>query len=198
MCGRFWLEGEIEDIAKYFGINKIEDKEFTKGEIFPTNFAPIITKTVDKNSKDVDKLITPFKWGFPFQNKSIINARAETIDIKPFFKNSFYNRRCLIPASAFFEWKKEDRSKTKYKIYKDEKYLLLGGIYNENSFVIITTQPNEEMSRIHDRMPLIIDKDKMDYWLFGDIEDAKHIININTNNKLIFTPQTEGQLKFLF
>ncbi|MCX7904335.1 MAG: SOS response-associated peptidase [Caloramator sp.] len=205
MCGRYWLEDDLLRISNYFGLKIMDFKNFTKGEVFPTNFAPIITKNVDKILEDVDKIILVYKWGFLLQNKAVFNARAETVHKKPFFRDSFVNRRCLAVANAFFEWKKEGKDKVKYKIKKESRFILLGGIYNSfkvresiiDAFTILTTPPNKEMEKIHDRMPLIVDEKDMDAWLFGDLKEAYRIININENNKLYFEIEENEQLKLI-
>jgi len=205
MCGRYWLEDDLLEISNYFGARPIDFKDFTRGEVFPTNSAPIITKNVDKILEGVDKIILIYKWGFPLQNKAVFNARTETVDKKPFFKDSFINRRCLAVANAFFEWKMEGKDKIKYKIKKESKFILFGGIYNSfkvgesiiNAFTILTTSPNKEMKDLHDRMPLIIDERDIDAWLFGDLKEAYRIIDSNHNNKLFFEREENEQLKWI-
>lgn len=205
MCGRFLLDSDIGDIVyryNYIGLDydlslKLE-KEINKHEISPTNSIPVIYKE-DKVKIDV------FKWGFPTWNKKVlINSRAETINEKAIFKDSFQNRRCIIPVNAFFEWKKTNNKNQKYRIYlKDTEIFSLAGIYKTfindkdekfSAFSIITTEPNEKMRNIHSRMPVILKKSKEKNWLDKNISirelntimkpyDEKNIIFLNLERK---------------
>lgn len=110
----------------------------------------------------------PMAWGFPKHEGSglIINARAETLLDKPFFRESALHRRCVIPASGFYEW---NRWKEKVTFRRgDSPVLYMAGIYREFHFVIVTTQANESMAPVHDRMPLILDEEEAAAWLCDD------------------------------
>jgi len=183
MCGRYAISTEEENVEFREILNKINEKfrdteELSKmktGEIFPTNIVPIIT--AGSNNK---KVVNLFKWGFPnFRNNSvIINARSETIEEKPTFRKIFHTKRCLIPASGFFEWKLIEDKKVKHLIRTaNRNFFYMAGFYNsftdENdepytSFVIITTNANKEMLEVHDRMPVILTKDETELWLQND------------------------------
>src|SRR5690606_22287147 len=119
------------------------------------------------------------------ENKGyVINARAETIFEKTMFKKGVIERRCLIPASFFFEWKKTPELKIPYAIsLKDSELFSFAGIYVENenegnkipSFAIITTAHNSLMKPIYDRMPVILSKDEEDEWLDPDMVEPERI-----------------------
>jgi putative SOS response-associated peptidase YedK len=116
-------------------------------------------------------------WGFPnFKNKGvIINARAETAQEKPMFRESLLMRRCAVPSTGFFEWK-HDASKQKYLFrLPQETMLYMAGFYNQvadssgipvPAFVILTTAANDSVSPLHNRMPLILDKETSEKWLY--------------------------------
>ena len=113
-------------------------------------------------------------WGYPSKNAGglVINARVETLHEKPMFCEDVMHRRCLIPASGFYEW---DKEKQKATIRRPEKELIyFAGCYGirdgQERFVIITRQAAGEMCRIHDRMPLIIPGERMEEWFSGDYE----------------------------
>ena len=171
MCGRFQLEFSIEDMDRYYNlIGVLEDSmdqsvsarlspsalEEVRGVKYPSNPSLIIKA----NSLDI------LPWGFPFNNKLIINARGETLFEKRIYSTAALTQRCLIPANCFFEWK----DKVKFNIAPQKGSLFsMAGIYksflNEDGsllerYVIITTSANEEMSKIHHRMPVIIPEDK--------------------------------------
>jgi putative SOS response-associated peptidase YedK len=178
MCGRYYLNLSIEDIMEIYGIRESIIEYEPKSEIYPSEKSVVITN----NGKKEIKL---FKWGFssPYGKNLIINARSETIDIKPTFRESFLFRRCLIPANGFFEWEKKEGKSIKHRIHlKDDSIFSMAGIYSifkdkhgnkYEAFTIITTSPNQLISKIHHRMPAIIDKKYEDLWLDSSVKDAK-------------------------
>lgn len=193
MCGRFMLDSDIEDLLRQYQILKGEVADYNKGDIYPSQKVPGIM--YDDNSRAL-KLA---KWGFPFMGKSklVINARYESITDKPMFKNAFHNARCIIPANLFYEWKDEgDKNKAKHEIHLlGEVITSLGGIFKfivndegdqELSFVLITTEANNQMKSIHSRMPLIIENDALDYWLDNNTSKniIKEIMESNINHQL--------------
>ncbi len=171
MCGRYALDADIDMlIERYNAI--IGDTHFDrKKEIFPTDTAPVIRQT--GNDKHIDCL----KWGFApsYSKVPLINARAETIDAKSIFRDSFINRRCLIPVTNFFEWEKIDGEKVKRNIsILEDEIFSLAGLYNTffdkegnrfEAFTIITTSSSNSMRYIHDRMPVIIPRGFEARWL---------------------------------
>lgn len=173
MCGRYELFErpdlqELQSILRTVRSGHREHMPIKTGEIFPTNLVPIL-----ENQKGAAVPI-PCIWGFPgFQNKGIlINARAETAANKPTFQKSLLNRRCVIPSTGFFEWKQEpeQKKKRKYKFNRPNTSMLyLAGFWNafgaEKRFVILTTKANSSMEKIHDRMPVILDKSQFQNWL---------------------------------
>jgi putative SOS response-associated peptidase YedK len=108
----------------------------------------------------------------------MINARAETVTEKPSFRSALKSRRCLVPATAFFEWKREGKSKIPYLIrMKEHNGFCFAGLWDcwkspegeqIESFTIVTTTPNELISGIHDRMPVILSKESERQWLGTD------------------------------
>ena len=164
MCGRYHFEpGDFQDILSV--IKDVEEK-LKAGEIFPTNQAPII---LGKEQGDF------LHWGFPnFRNKRpIINARSETVAEKPMFQKSFYQQRCIVPASGFYEWDGKDldeKGRKKKYLFQDPKSrrLFLAGIWRVfdqvPSFVILTTGANASIE-IHHRMPLIIPEASIYDWI---------------------------------
>jgi putative SOS response-associated peptidase YedK len=207
MCGRYVILTEEENIEIKEIINEINERFKTEnnskpiyksGEIFPTDNVPIITG--DGTSK---KVVNLFKWGFPnFKQTSgvIINARCETLEERPTFKNIFHSKRCLVPASGFYEWKKTEDKKEKYLIRTGNQELFyMAGLYNTfkdkngnpfTGFVIITTEANEKMSEIHNRMPIIFERKDIENWLDNKIKDLTEI-------KKLLKPYKNEELKFL-
>ena len=185
MCGRYSLSITLKDLLNRYHINNKANIEFSpKNEIFPSQKAPIVKETDDKTD------IKLYKWGFSpsFTNNLIINARGESVDQKPTFKNSFLNKRCLIPVTGFYEWQNTDNKKNKYNItVKNEKVFSLAGIYDsfknnngdiKNAFSIITISANKKINPIHHRMPVIIEKQVEKTWLNSKIKNRKQLKNM--------------------
>lgn len=184
MCGRFTLAVEGEVIKKQFRVDFDED-DYRPGY----NIAPgqSILAVVKQRGQ---RVIAALHWGLiPGWAKDkaigykIINARAETIAVKPAFKESFVRRRCLIPADGFFEWKKENGSKLPYRILlPDRQVFAFAGIWDSwtsplgitvVSCTIITTRANEFMQKLHDRMPVILaEAARQDAWLEANNVEA--------------------------
>lgn len=168
MCGRYYITEEtkieLEKIVHDLD-HKINGVKFT-GDIVPSAKAPILF--LDR--KEISA--TTANWGFPtVQDKSlIINARAETAQEKKLFSNCLVSGRCIIPAAGFYEW---DKSKNRFTFTRRQNNILyMAGIYQKKGqaeqFVILTTQANTSMERVHHRMPLIFDEKQMEKWLTRD------------------------------
>ncbi|MGF7145081.1 putative SOS response-associated peptidase YedK [Anaerotaenia torta] len=166
MCGRymFMLEknDEIIELLEQLEAETYERKVKT-GEIRPTDQALILIST--------DQGIIPAAgiWGFPqFNGKGVlINARSETAFEKKTFRDSMIDRRCIVPSTGFYEW---DAGKRQYLFNMEgDKVLYLAGLYNfykgELRYVVLTTEANESVREIHDRMPVIIPRQEITAWL---------------------------------
>jgi putative SOS response-associated peptidase YedK len=177
MCGRFTLT-----------VDPGELKEAFENYTFPTQFAPRFniapTQPVLAIPNDVKNAAVFFVWGLipswakdPSIGNKLINARGETVTEKPSFRGSFKYKRCLILADGFYEWKAEPgaKIKTPYFIHmKDRGPFAFAGLWDEwnspdggsiHTCTIITTEPNELMSTLHSRMPVILDAKDYDRWL---------------------------------
>ena len=178
MCGRFSLWSEKNRILSQFGLDTTP--EFRNSyNIAPASTIPVIRYRGDK------KELANCHWGLiPHWAKdkkhNPINARAETITEKPFFRDAFKKRRCLIPANGFYEWHGSAGHKQPYYFTLDNSELFaFAGLWEYwehpdediESCTIITTAANETMSPIHDRMPVILDPDDYDSWLKGGAAD---------------------------
>ena len=181
MCGRFgftliagtWSRYEIEAPPTHIS---------SRYNIAPSQDALVVTRNSPKKGQLMQFGLLPF-WAK--ENKGyVINARSETVFEKTMFKKGILERRCLIPASFFFEWKRTKGIKIPYAFkIKDDETFSFAGIYGENeidgkkilSFAIITTAPNSLMKPIHDRMPVILSRDEEDAWLDPDMIEQKRI-----------------------
>lgn len=186
MCGRFFIE---EESPEFFSIVEAVNRSpltskwlattgvTTSGEIRPTNVVPVIA-----SSKSGKQTVYPMKWGFTNErgsNPLLINARVETASIKLTFKDAWAAHRCIVPASYYFEWEhligKDGKKRTgdKFMIQpKGASITWLCGLYRiENglpTFVILTKAPSEEISFIHDRMPLMMPQSYVSEWIKPD------------------------------
>ncbi len=169
MCGRYVLFSNtgIQDIRDIIDeVQKKVNGETKTGEIFPTDKAPVL---IQKESHMTPELLT---WGFPnFKNKGVvINARSETVIEKPMFRKSLYTMRCVIPSTGFFEWSHDNKEKRKYLFNLPEtQALYMAGLYNEfdgvQRFVILTTDANSSMADVHNRMPVVLNKESVEQWI---------------------------------
>ena len=162
MCGRFESKPKAEGLLKQLkqlNIDLIVEKD---DGLKTVNIAP--TENIIGIRKQEDKyLLSSYDWGIKFSKSSplIFNSRMETIIEKKFWLNTFNRNRCLIPMSAYYEWKKEGGKKVPYRIFlKTEDLFFVPALYYANkenglSASLLTTTPNEFIKPIHHRMPII-------------------------------------------
>jgi len=187
MCCRLAFDPD-DYIYPRFGLTK---KELIKPHF---NISPQQNVFVITNDGIKNKLQT-MRWGLvPFWSKDekiaykTINARVESISEKASYRNSFVSKRCIIPASGFYEWQKSDKNKIPYFIKeKGSKYISLAGLYDSwkdqsgkelQTFTIITLPANSQMIPIHERMPALLDKENEQAWLNSKISDKDLLLNI--------------------
>ena len=178
MCGRFTQKNEKKTVEKEFGVEIRKDQNFSQSyNIAPTQFIGAIR--VVNELREFANL----KWGLiPSWSKDdsfaakLINARAETLSEKPSFREAYKRRRCLIPASGFYEWEKTASGKQPHYFYmKDSDIFGFGGLWEEwidrdsgelvETCTIITTTANKTLEQIHHRMPVIIKQTDYEKWL---------------------------------
>ena len=182
MCTRFCVESGAYDLAEIIakaGESKLNERFravgkilITSGEVRPTDVAAVIAP-----NRQGEPAAYPMRWGFTLPGRQpLVNARLETAAVKPTFRESWERRRCIIPASWYYEWdhvvNASGRRVTgdKYKIWQeDAPMILLGGLYRIEEglpvFTVLTTTPGESVSRIHDRMPFILPKEAAYEWI---------------------------------
>jgi putative SOS response-associated peptidase YedK len=135
------------------------------------------------------------QWGLvphwvkdPKESMHPINARAETLAEKPMFRSLLKNKRCLIPASGFYEWMKEGKKKNPFYIHlKENPIFAFAGLYDvwydasgeaHATYTIITTEANELVARLHNRMPVILKRENENRWLSGDAPSQEELKDI--------------------
>lgn len=187
MCGRFALDLPPKKIAEVFDLSG----EFDFSASW--NIAPsirICTVTVDSEGR---RHLHKMKWGLipswakdaAIGNK-LANARGETVAEKPSFRSAFKYHRCIIPASGFYEWKSEKGIKQPWYVsLRTGEPMAFAGLWetwqskegeNVKSCCIITTDANALMQPIHDRMPVILDREQWDTWLSPQVHEADMLL----------------------
>lgn len=176
MCGRFALVTEKKILEMLYQLEIREDLR-PRYNIAPSQDILALRRSPEDGNRELVSL----KWGLvPFWAKDasignrMINARSETAAEKPSFRNAFKKRRLLIPASGFFEWKKEGGARQPYYVYaKNNRPFSLAGLWERwdkgeqpiESCTILTTEPNNLLVSLHDRMPVIIMPGDFEKWL---------------------------------
>lgn len=168
MCGRYYVDDETaREIEKL--VKEIDDRarwSRLAGDVHPTEEAPVL---IGKN--DQVKLAWQ-RWGFSgFQGNGVIfNSRSETALRKSMFRESILHRRAVIPCTWFYEWSKAKEKAAFFR--EDSPVLFLAGFFNtfgaEERFVILTTEANRSVAPVHDRMPLILERDEIRDWILND------------------------------
>jgi putative SOS response-associated peptidase YedK len=162
MCSRFESKPNAEGLVKQLEQLNIELIVEKDDDVKDVNIAPT-EKITGIMKKDKKYILSSFNWGIKFSQSSplVFNSRMETIIEKKFWRDTFNRNRCLVPMSAFYEWKQEGGKKVAYRIFlKTEDLFFIPVLYyinNENiySASLITTTPNEFIKPIHHRMPVI-------------------------------------------
>jgi len=163
MCGRYYVDDSLSrELQRDFPeING--DPGLRSGDVHPSEQAMILS------GRDKYKLtMLPMRWGFPGKGKLLINARAESVREKKSFQKCIETRRCVIPASGFYEWD-HNHSMVTFTGEKGQPLYLAGCfdlLENEQRFVILTREANESMAPVHDRMPLILSAEQVGLWIF--------------------------------
>jgi putative SOS response-associated peptidase YedK len=178
MCGRYRLSRRKQIIEEHFDVISGEEEWEPRYNIAPTQPVPVIRQ----HPREPVRQLSLMRWGLipswaksPSGAAGMINARAETAAAKPAFRDPLRLRRCLIPADAFYEWKRTGTCKQPYCFeVREGELFAFAGIWDgwknaEGQWIktcsILTTTPNALTSAIHDRMPVILDPHAYDLWL---------------------------------
>ncbi len=184
MCGRFTLSQPINAIASAFNIAQIPPLE-PRYNIAPTQLIPSIL-----SAPGGEKQLQMLRWGLiPSWAKDakigakLINARAETVSEKPSFKAAFKRRRCLIIADGFYEWQRQEKKKQPYYFcLQNAQLFAFAGLWEQwnlpdediiNSCTILTTEANDLLRPIHDRMPVILESKNYGLWLDSETQQPQ-------------------------
>jgi putative SOS response-associated peptidase YedK len=188
MCGRFTLTTPLGAVALRFGVRAGLEEA---GYIPRYNIAP--TQTVIVIGDDGQRYLTRMRWGLipswakdPAIGNRMINARAETVATKRAFRAALRKRRCLVVADGFYEWQKQGRTKQPFRIVlRSREPFGFAGLWESwlspegeeiKSCTIITTEANELLLPIHDRMPVILTREAEAAWLDPAIQEPTQLL----------------------
>ncbi|MEP7270464.1 MAG: SOS response-associated peptidase [Acidobacteriota bacterium] len=187
MCGRYSQQHTSEQIARRFEIMDSEYDAEARYNIAPSQIAPIIIAQMQRR-------LVGCKWGLvPFWAKDasignrMINAKAETLAEKPAFKYAISKRRCLIPADGLYEWKKQAKGPSQpfYLRRRDRGLFAFAGLWEGwtspegeklRTFTIITVEPNDLVSPVHNRMAAILKPEHERLWLDPSIREPADVV----------------------
>ncbi len=182
MCGRYTVVADGYELTEHLKARwRSARLAAPRFNIAPTQHAPVLLR------EESEAVLDMYRWGLipswardPGIGNRMINARAETVREKPAFRGAFERRRCLVPASGFFEWQKADKSKVPHWIHPAHGDLLtLAGLWEQwapedaepvYSYTILTTGANSFMQRLRERMPVIVQEEDRDRWLDPEAE----------------------------
>jgi putative SOS response-associated peptidase YedK len=186
MCGRFTLTFTVQEVEREFKIDNTIAEFKPSYNIAPSQPVPVVVAG--------SRVLDTYRWGLVLEwmlkmkkNLRMINARVENIMEKPTYKHTFTKQRCLIPASGFYEWKKTKDDKIPHYItLKNKMMFAFAGMYSiveDNgkeikTCSIITTPSNGFMSKIHNRMPQILDSKQYDAWLNPKLQDKDKLLDM--------------------
>jgi len=176
MCGRFSQSLAGDAIAQAFQLAEVPDWQ-PRHNIAPTQTIPAIMAT-----EKSDRHFKPLRWGLipswskdPAIGVKMINARSETVAEKPSFRSAFKRHRCLILADGFYEWRKQSGKKQPFYFQlQDGSPFAFAGLWERwqalegdvlETCTILTTEANQLVAQVHDRMPVILPTDRYDQWL---------------------------------
>lgn len=186
MCGRFSITGDLDFYAEYFGVDDVISEPLKKSwNVAPTDLVYTVTE------RDGKRQLDSMRWGlvphWSTDTKTIhINARSETVDSTPAFRDSFSRKRCLIPADGFYEWESPDRGRTPHWVYRADGHpMAFAGIWSsridpeteewQRTCSIITTEAQGVIASIHDRMPISVGPGSWGPWLDRDLRDPEPV-----------------------
>lgn len=190
MCGRFVLDLEWDELLAALGVDVERVEGFSvqpSWNVVPTSGGVIVRE------EDAVRTVAVARWGLvPSWAREIgtgapmFNARAETAHEKPAFRAAFARRRCVVPMNGFYEWQKTDNGKQAWYIRRaDEAPLLCAGLWEYwegagegalESFSVLTTTPNAFMEALHDRMPCVLEPERVTEWLREDVPGARAML----------------------
>ncbi len=188
MCGRYSLIADIQDLARQFEFDGSGFEKLPSYNVAPTQQALTVTNGEGRRAEYMRWGLIP-SWAKDASIGSrMINARSETVSQKTSFRNALQRRRCLVLADGFYEWQKAGKGKRPMRIVLGSREpFAFAGLWESwrdpqggtvRSCTIITTQANDLLRPIHERMPVILPRDLEEFWLDGDVTDPAALSDV--------------------
>jgi putative SOS response-associated peptidase YedK len=181
MCGRYTLTSRGREVAETFELDE-EPELDARHNIAPGQPIAVVARRGGRRE------CSQRHWGFHQggdKGRFVINARCETVASRPSFRDAFETQRCLVPANGFFEWRRQGTGRAPYYLHlRDDGLFAMAGIWHrwprpdgtaDPAAVILTTRPNDLVSSIHDRMPMILEPSQWATWLGDDKITAEQL-----------------------
>ena len=217
MCGRFAVSHSADELAEEFGVDRMDARERLEPDwnVAPTKdvYAVMTRRRRSEPDNPPQRRLTVVRWGLvpswakdPARGSRLINARVETAHQKPAFRRAFALRRCLLPADGYYEWYGEVKGKKQpFFIHpRDGGVLAMAGLYeiwrdpsvtdddDPDAFrwttVILTTEAEDDLGQIHDRTPMVVERERWSAWLDPTIDDVDAV-------RRLLVPATPGRLE---
>lgn len=194
MCGRFSQEAELSEIKLELQVETLElFREFRPLYNIAPSYGPGVEQAFVIQTRDAKRALRlgrwwliPHFWSKPLKTlPAAFNARAEDLEQKPFWRQAFHERRCLVPATGWREFKPEGKRKQPYQFRLERRAFAFAGLWSRwaspdgeliDSFAVVTTAPNARAAEYHDRMPLVVPPDLYARWL-DPHADAAQVLN---------------------
>lgn len=204
MCGRFTLtRQDRRELARLLGVDEDDLRDYRpRYNIAPTDQHFIVTSKYERRTARAASWGLVNSWATDNRQASqCINAKAETLEERRAFREAFLQRRCVIPADGFYEWRGPKTQREPVWIHSSNGGLLLfAGLYEswrvkpgkwQRTFTIVTTRANSLIKSVHDRMPVILDERKAEDWMNSNeaaLERLKPLLVPAPNEMLAITP----------
>lgn len=197
MCGRYTQHHDTAQVAERFGAGETLFDSGPRYNVAPTQTVPVVVARESTSAPDAGvRVVDGFDWGLvPFWAKDasigskMINARSETVAEKPAFKHAFTRRRCILPSDGFYEWDKAGGTKQPYHFRRRDGELFgFAGLWERwkkedgselYTCTILTTEANQTVGPIHDRMPVILrTPEDENLWLDAETHDSEMLLSL--------------------
>lgn len=178
MCGRFVAPKEPAQLREVFSTQNMPERLLAENyNVSPTQEVYAVVAT-----SEIERELKIFKWGLSANwdpKRKLANARSESVASKSSFKEIYFKNRCIVPIHGYYEWYRpsdETKPKQPYFIYsKQMSALPVAGIFQDEELTILTRAANQKLSKIHNRMPVLVAPKNWTAWLSGAYQDAAQI-----------------------
>ncbi|MEO8587131.1 MAG: SOS response-associated peptidase [Acidobacteriota bacterium] len=194
MCGRYWITSPADVLISRFRVRGEKTPLLPRWNAAPGQDLPVI-RLSEGGPEAGARVLEPMRWGLvpawaldPADAGRPINARAETAEAKPSFRESFRRRRALVPADGFYEWRRRGPESVPFAFRaRSREPFAIAGLWDEwqpregpplRTFALLTTDANADVAAVHDRMPVVLERGAEDLWLEGAPGDAARLNEI--------------------